>query len=1166
MAVRRISDFNVSHRGLLSGIYGNTRNSEYFIDSDLCTYNISKALFLYLKGEGYRVVFYNPTDNIGFYSYTEEDLAVFSGFTNASYSPRSDLLQKNENLQTSGRYVRQGEHTSYVPKIKTPMGTMKPRFGARNQANNTNGRSSSLNSTRGSLSGVSHGDNSTSLVCHYPQIYIHKAGRNTFFKKQSSLNVFDDVIGFSDNNPQERMAVIFENPENILPENPAQVENKFSELSKVYGEENRQLKMIVLFGFKTNGQLATAFNHEHGGQGGVFFRSSFGTRFGLAPSDQQNEAERDVNMANFEKNIFCIDLPQEDEIANWLTRKRVCENVDCTLSPKPFDLLKRSVAMGNFKVFGKDGTLDFAKMDDRLIINLNRKDLDMNHLVSTVSADNALAQLVQMDGIGKVMDKIEKLKNLIVNTSRQKKETGHCAIPVYPHMVFMGNPGTGKTTVARLVAQWFREENVLSKGTFISATVGDIVGQYVGETRIKAQALCERAKGGMLFIDEAYGLREDKTGHGANYTAEAVEVLIQYMTKPDFMLVLAGYKHEMEDLLTNSNPGLRSRINDDQLIMFDDYEPSELVKILNRKLTHPKTDEFCNAIRMLVKVMYTKRNLRTWGNAREMEQLAAQIYKEFYKENNGVLELSHIPGKFSKMIATEEKTEEEVLQNLHELIGLKNVKEKLKNIYYKIRRDRLRMKNGLPVEEENLVFVFTGAPGTGKTTVARMLGGILHDLGLLTSGDCVEKKKGDIVDNFAGGTEKNVEKMFADNVGKTLFIDEAYALCENNNKSVVTQIVGLLTDQRYKRKMALVLAGYPNDMSQFLSMNDGMARRVKHIIQFDNYTNEELWQILLFNMRRLQRHFIDEEQCHQLALAWFGLIPRTNKFGNASESENLLGLLETNNDQRLRAANNESTDLMNEYRPEDFPKAAHEVLKLHNDTKEQSQGNTEETVGYDSTQSMISMDLSMENEAYRATCVEHLEHSVGLLTCEGGAIPDKTQGTAFIISLHNHYLLTCSHVVEGKTKFTFSIGELQFETSARLLWNNPQCDIALLQVGMLPQKARYLQLCQDEKPTRKTTKITLAGYPLGEAVSRNLMVNSGEIANYESDKQNNDRCFDTYMSDINATHGNSGGPIIRQDNYQVIGLLQGGFEQVQVRLITDIRQIYKKADIKTNKM
>ena len=125
--------------------------------------------------------------------------------------------------------------------------------------------------------------------------------------------------------------------------------------------------------------------------------------------------------------------------------------------------------------------------------------------------------------------------------------------------------------------------------------------------------------------------------------------------------------------------------------------------------------------------------------------------------------------------------------------------------------------------------------------------------------------------------------------------------------------------------------------------------------------------------------------------------------------------------------------------------------------------------------------------------------------------------------------------------------------------------MALLQVGMFPQKARYLQLCNDEKTAGKTTKITLAGYPLGEAVSRNLMVNSGEITNYEANKQNNDRCFDTYMSDINATHGNSGSPIVRQDDYQVIGLLQGGFEEVQVRLITDIRQIYENIGLDNNK-
>lgn len=1160
MTVKRISDFKITKRGLLSGIYGNTRNSEYYIGCDLCSYNISKALFLYLKTEGYRVVFYNPTNNIGLYSYTEEDLAVFSGYIDAkSGTPNK---QPQENLQSGGNYERCGEDTSYVPKIKSPFGKLKPRFGPRSQETRGTQTNTSINS-----SASTHRQNTPrdiQLACHYPQIYVHKAGKNTFFKRQSVSDVFSEVFSYSDNNPEDRMAIIFEMPENITPTNADQVENQFSEIAKVYGEENRQLKMIVLFGFESNGQLATAFDREHGGQSGVFFRNSFGTRFGLAASNQQDETERKVNLANFEKNMFCIDLPQEDEVGNWLIRKRICDGATYTLSPKSFATLQRSISMGNFKLPNKEGKLDFAHMDDRMMINLNKPDMNLERLVDTVSADDAEKQLHNMDGLEKVINQIGNLKNLILNARRQKQETGRNTISVYPHMVFMGSPGTGKTTVAHLVAQWFREENILSKGTFVSATVGDIVGQYIGETRIKAQALCERARGGMLFIDEAYGLREDMSGHGANYTAEAVEVLIQYMTKPDFMLVLAGYKQEMEDLLTNSNPGLRSRINDDQLIMFDDYEPSVLLKILNRNLTHPKTKDFENAIRMLVGVMYVQRNLRTWGNARTMEQLAAQIYKEFFKDNKDMLDVCHIPLKYKKMISTEQKTEQEVLQGVNELIGLDNVKNTLKDIYYNMRRNRLRMNAGMPVEGEDLIFIFSGAPGTGKTTVARLLGGILHDLGMLTSSDCVEKKKGDIIDAFVGGTEKKVEELFADSVGKTLFIDEAYSLCENGNTSVVTQIVGLLTDPRYKGKMALVLAGYPTDMANFISMNFGMKRRIKHIITFDNYSNEELWQILMLNMRRLQRRFIDEERCHQLALAWFGLIPRTEDFGNASVSEQLMSLLEKNNDIRLRTAHIEDMDRLNEYLPEDFPETAHEALaNMTEQQKEnyQSQGKSLFPNDGGMTAPRISIDLTQEKLNFRASCAEHLEFSVGLLKCSGCTNNETTQGSAFIISLQNHLILTCSHVVEGKTQFVFSISELKFETPARLLWSNAQYDMALLQVGMLPQEARYLELYKEGKPIGKTTDIVLAGYPLGEQVSQNLSVNTGKITNYEEGKLNNDRRFDTYMSDINATHGNSGGPVVLQNDYQVIGLLQGGFEQVQVRLITDIRQLYKHVEI-----
>ena len=1153
MPVKRISDFNISSRGLLSGIYGNTRNSEYFIDNDLCSYNICKALYVYMKSEGYRVVFYNPTKEIGFYSYSEEDLAIFSGYVSIPEETETSNHPSHTHLQNNGKYVRHGEYTSYVPKIKTPMGKLKPRFGISNtHTSNTNTTSTppAQQSQRKKKKNA--------LVCHYPQIYLHEKGLNTFFKRYSSMNVFDEIFGFSDMHPQERLAVIFENPENIIPEQPDQVENKFSDISKVYGEEHRQLKLIVLFGHQTSGQLAAAFAQGQNENNGVFFRTSFATRLGLAVSNQSNERNRIGNIVNFENNMFCVDLPQEDEIGNWLNRKRILEGATCTLSPKPFNTLVRSIANGNFKMEHDSGKLTFATTEDRMIINLNKPTMNLEKIVSTVNADAAYASLCAMDGMQNVVNQITSLKNLIINARKQKKETGESSIPVYPHMVFVGNPGTGKTTVAQLVAQWFREENVLSKGTFVSATVGDLIGQYVGETRIKTQALCERAKGGLLFIDEAYGLRAKKSDTGsAKYEEEAVEVLIQYMTKPDFMVVLAGYKHEMDELLDNSNSGLTSRITPDQRIVFEDYQPDDLIKILQRNLTYPQTEEFQTAIRMLVEVMYAQRNLRTWGNARAMEQLAAQIYKEFFAGNDGVLDVCHIPAELMSMINTQVKSEKEVMLGLNSLVGLHNVKQMITDLYRKMRRDRLRMKEGLPVKEEDMIFVFKGAPGTGKTTVARMLGGILHNLGMLNSDELVEVKKGDIVSQYAGGTEEKIEDLFASNVGKTIFIDEAYSLCENGNTSIITQLVGLLTDARYKGKLALVFAGYPAEMDRFLSMNVGMKRRMKHIIQFDNYSNEELLDILLYNMRKLNRSFSDAEQCHRLALAWFGMIPRTADFGNASVSEQLLELLDLNNDQRLSSLGIEDVAEFNLYRPEDFPELAHEALANNLSSGNASSENN--TNAASATQpSNISIDLSGEADNM-ATNVEHLEYSVGLLTTSTGH--EEATGTAFVISTHNRYILTCSHVVEGATRFMFSINALNFETPAQLLWNNPQCDMALLQVDNLPDKAMYLALCNEEKPVTKTTKITLAGYPLGEMVSHNLMVNSGEITNYEANKQNNDRCFDTYMSDINATHGNSGGPVVRQSDYQVIGLLQGGFEQVQVRLITDIQQLNKHIEI-----
>lgn len=1126
MSVNRISDFNISQRELLSGIFGNTRNSEYFIDKDLCKYNISKSLFMYLKGEGYKVVFYNPTNNIGFYSYEEEDLALFSGFSRESTIRTSNSNESGDGLQASDKYVRKGDRTSYVPKFNTPFGKIEPRFGSGNKKE-PNCTSDKTQITTQDAS--SQKQSVRNIKCHYPQIYFHYAGMNSFFKRQSSTDVFDEVFGYSDNNPNDRMAVIFEYPENICPPKPDQIENRFGELSKVYGEENRQMKMIILFGFQTSGQLAAAYDREHGKKemgSGVFFRDSFGTILGVSSSNKQNDADREIYMEIFERNMFCIDLPQEDEIENWLIRKRICDDVRCTLSPKPFESLKRGIAMGNFKLPNKEGILEFAKMNERKIVKLNRPDLNIEQLINTVSADDAEKQLRNLDGMEDVVSQIESLKNLIIINRRQKEETGH-GLPVYPHMVFMGNPGTGKTTVAHLVAQWFREENVLSKGTFVSAKVADLVGQYIGETRIKAQALCERARGGLLFIDEAYGLREKKNKEGVSYEAEAVEILIQYMTKPDFMVILAGYKDEMEDLLNNSNDGLRSRISDDGIIMFRDYNPNTLVKILERNLTHPKTEQFSDAIRVLVEVMYDQRNLRKWGNARAMEQLAASIYKDFYKKNGTILDVCHIPEKYKKMINTEQKTEREILQGLNELIGLKNVKTEITNIYYKMRRDRRRMKAGQPVKEEDLVFVFTGSPGTGKTTVARLLGGILHDLGLLSSSDYLEKGSEDIID---GGIEKNVEDLFMDSVGKTLFIDEAYGIYERGGKSAITQIVRLLTDPRYKGKMALIMAGYPTKMNQLLSDNPGMKRKVKHIIQFDDYSNEDLWQILQLNMRRFQRHFSDEEQCHQLALAWFDQQPRTEDFGNASVSENLLDLLDENKDQRLRAAHIDDLDSLNEYSPEDFPNVD---LSIPNTNK-----------------GPVTIKLSSNPFFEDGYNYDNYRKATGLIKLDNG---NKGTGSGFLIS-PDGYIITCAHCTEAN-KISFVKDDDKKEFEADVIYKNDLIDIAILKIDA--NDMPYLSISDSVRPLKVGEEIVIMAYPSGTEISDNVSAFEGKVSNFINANK-------TYITDAVAAPGSSGGALIAKKDGKVYGVLQGGYKEileVDINASFDIRNLFKQNDL-----
>lgn len=511
---------------------------------------------------------------------------------------------------------------------------------------------------------------------------------------------------------------------------------------------------------------------------------------------------------------------------------------------------------------------DFDELSGRTFYNVNQVE-QIQETVTTIAelknrwinyfADpaedqetTALQQLNEMIGLTDVKRRIENFYRYLKFQKARKEYGLQTKDEPSLNMILLGNPGTGKTTIARLLAKIYHELGVLPSEEVIETNRSQLVGSFVGQTEENVRMIVEKALGGVLFIDEAYSLK--RTGQSGNdYGQTAIDTLVSLMTSKEyggkFSVILAGYPEEMRQFL-DANTGLRSRFPQSNIIELPDYSLEELLEI-GQKIA--RSNDFLlttKAKKSLAYLIEQEQVDQTFGNARAVHNLIMQaIFQKGFQKQSTQPEIffyTVLDENDFKKPAKNEQDSLSPMEKLNKLVGLKEVKDAVQTYISFVKMQTLRKEHNYPSVPIQLHSVFTGNPGTGKTTVAKIYAELLKECGMLKRGHLVVVGRADLIAGYVGQSALKTKKKIQEALGGVLFIDEAYSLFRENNQDYGKEVVDTIVDEMTKhgKNLVIILAGYPNEMEQLLESNPGLKSRFKKFFHFEDYSAEELIAIM----------------------------------------------------------------------------------------------------------------------------------------------------------------------------------------------------------------------------------------------------------------------------------------------------------------------------------